>query len=157
MALYASTLKALEQKCSKEQFLKKPIYAGASIVANKIRANIRALPSEPFRHLKPGEVFQSVPEGQKRALEEEFGLSPVQADRNGFIHTKAGFDGYAPWETESYPSGVPTPLLARAIESGSSVRIKHPFIRPALDSERRKAIRAMDEALRKELEEFIKK
>ena len=45
---------------------------------------------------------------------------------NGYVYTQVTFDGYD-------ERGHPNPVKARVIESGSSTRQKHPFIRPAVN------------------------
>lgn len=45
---------------------------------------------------------------------------------SGFIYTKVEFEGYD-------RNGVPNPLKARAIESGTSRMRKKPFVRPAVN------------------------
>lgn len=45
---------------------------------------------------------------------------------DGFIYTGVYFNGYD-------ENGTPNPIKARVLESGSSTRKKHPFIRPAVN------------------------
>jgi len=45
---------------------------------------------------------------------------------DGFIYTEVTFSGYD-------EKGHPNPVKARVLESGSSTRQKHPFIRPAVN------------------------
>ena len=45
---------------------------------------------------------------------------------NGYVYTQVTFDGYD-------ERGHPNPVKARVLESGSSTRQKHPFIRPAVN------------------------
>lgn len=47
-------------------------------------------------------------------------------NENGYVYTKVVFDGYD-------SKGVPNALKANVLESGSSTRRKHPFIRPAVN------------------------
>lgn len=47
-------------------------------------------------------------------------------NENGYIYTQVVFDGYD-------ENGHPNPVKARVLESGSSTRQKHPFIRPAVN------------------------
>lgn len=44
----------------------------------------------------------------------------------GYVYTQVTFDGYD-------ERGNPNPVKARVLESGSSTRKKHPFIRPAVN------------------------
>ena len=58
-------------------------------------------------------------------LRESMALVKYQ-NENGFVFTKVVFDGYD-------SKGVPNALKANVLESGSSTRQKHPFIRPAVN------------------------
>lgn len=144
---FFSQLQSLERTYAKDETLEKAVHAGAAIVADKIRDNLEALPEEPFKRLQPGEIFHGIPKGQKKDLVDSFGLTPIDRDRAGFVHTKAGFDGYGSYPTETYPEGVPNQLVAAAAESGSSVRAKTPFVRPAVNATRKKAIEAMEKVV----------
>ena len=134
----------------KDEPLEKAVAAGAAVVADQIKANLEALPEEEFRKLGEGEIFHGLPTGQKRDLVDSFGLTPIEKDKNGFIHTKAGFDGYG-----SYPEGIPNQLLARSAESGSSVRQKTPFVEPAVKATRKEAVEKMNAVIEDEFESIF--
>lgn len=136
--------------------IKQAIYDGADIVADEIQKSIDNLPEETFHKLRDGDRFSGVPKTQKLALKRFFGLSEMQKDTIGW-NTKAGFAGYIEGtESKKYPNGLPVPLLARAIESGSSVRQKHPFVRTAVRSSRNKAVDAMEQTINKEIQKEMK-
>ena len=88
-------------------------------------------------------------------MADSFGLTPIERDKNGFLHTKAGFDGYGSHPTKQYPQGVPNQLLARAVESGSSAREKTPFVRPAVTKTKKAAVEAMQAEIDKEIKKLI--
>ncbi|MBQ8358456.1 MAG: hypothetical protein IJX37_00885, partial [Oscillospiraceae bacterium] len=96
-----------------------------------------------------------IPKGQKKDLLDSFGLTPVDRDKAGFVHTKAGFDGYGSFPTESYPEGLPNQLVAAATESGSSIRKKLPFIRPAVNATRKEAVDAMEKVIDDEVKKIF--
>lgn len=152
---YALKLQQLERHFVKDEPLEKAVKAGAEIVADKIRDNLNALPTEEFRKLNEGEIFRGLPEGQKRDLQDSFGLTPIEKDKNGFIHTKAGFDDYGSFPTNEYPEGIPNQLLARSVESGSSVRHKTPFVEPAVKATRKQAVEAMNGVIEDELKSIL--
>lgn len=133
----------------------KAIYAGAKVVADKIKSNIESLPEESFRYLHNGDKFSGVPKEQKKDLKESFGVARIDVDANGDYNTKLGFDGYGSQPSKKYPQGLPNQLLARAIESGSSVREKHPFVRPAVTATKKTAqaemARVVDEEIKKNM------
>ena len=130
------------------------LYAGAGVVADAIKAEIRNLPEEKG-YLKEGDRRNVVTPDEKQDLLEGVGIAHFKHE-NGNIDTAVGFDGYTRHETDKYPSGVPLPLIARAIESGSSVRQKHPFVRKAAKSCETAAKAAMEAAARKKFEELSK-
>ena len=154
---YGKTLKELEFAAAQGTLLEEAVKAGAKPVADEIRRRLDALPSDDFRKLEPGEKFTGVPVVNHLDLLDSFGLTPVDRDRNGFVHVKAGFDGYGSKPTKAYPKGIPNQLLARAVESGSSVREKTPFVRPAVNATRKEAEAEMDRVVRQELEKIFEK
>lgn len=132
-----------------EGSVKKAIYEGAKQVADACTESIRSLPtSEGYgTQSKP---LTSLRAKEKQGLEESFGLSKMK-EENGFIYTKAGFSGYNDVQTKKYPQGQPNVVIARAVESGTSFRVKHPFIRPAVNRSKKQAINAMDKQLEEDL------
>lgn len=123
------------------------VYAGAGVLADEVRRNLQNLPEENFRYLQNGEVFDGVPKTQKQDLLDSLGITPVEQDKQQNYNAKVGFDGYGTISTKKYPKGLPNNMVARSIESGSSVRKKHPFIRPAIRSSKAKVIAAMQKKL----------
>lgn len=91
------------------------IYQGAAIVANKIRANISALP-----------ITKGITQEDKDGLSAGLGIATMKND-GGFYNVKIGMDGYN-------SRGKPNAMIARSIESGTSWHSKHPFIGPAVNA-----------------------
>lgn len=152
---YALKLQQMERHFISDKPLEKAVAAGSAIVADQIRENLEKLPEEEYRKLGEGETFHGLPKGQKRDLADSFGLTPIEKDKNGFLHTKAGFDGYGSFPTNTYPEGIPNQLLARSVESGSSVREKTPFVEPAVKATRKEAIETMNAVIEKEFKSII--
>ena len=136
-----------------EEVAKKAIYAGAKILTDEVRKNLDNLPEEQFRFLMEGEKFGGVPPEQKKDLQDSLGVTPIKQDKTGDWNAKIGFDGYGSMPTTKYPKGLPNNLLARSIESGSSVRQKTPFVRPAIRKKKKEVLAEMqavvDEEIRK--------
>lgn len=120
----------------------KAVYAMADIVADQVRENITKLPTvteaEALRAYRANETTD-LTKAQKKGLEDGFGISPMQND-NGYYNVKLGFDGYNKVKTRKYPQGQPNAMIARAVESGSSVRKKNPFIRRAVNATQKQAV-----------------
>ncbi len=115
----------------------------ANTVADAVRKNIEALPAKPdiegieaYRQGRKAQLTISEKEGVTRRLR----ISPMQNER-GYLNVKLGFDGYNKVKTRKYPKGQPNVLIARSVESGSSVREKSPFIRPALRQTQNEALK----------------
>lgn len=152
---FARALEKYYNGITSRKVLEKAVYAGAKVVADKIRSNLKALPTEKNRILKDGEKFSGVPGFQKGDLLDSFGLTPILRDESGFINTKAGFSGYGTMSSNKYPEGLPNQLLAASIESGSSVREKRPFIRPAVNAAKKQAVEAMEAVIDEETKKLI--
>lgn len=142
-------------KAVKDEIAGKAIYAGADIVADEVRHGIESLPivtgyGTP-EHPLPGGVTSA----QKQGLLDGFGIAPLRDDR-GYLNVKLGFDGYNRTKTKQFPGGQPNQLIARGVESGTSWKQKHPFIRPAVAKSRKRAEAKMAEVLDAEIEKLMK-
>ena len=129
------------------------VYAMAEVVTDKIRANLDALPTvdeaeavASYRGKKKANLTSS----QKKGLQKGLGVSPMEND-NGYWNVKVGFDGYNKVKTKKYPNGQPNVMIARATESGSSVREKMPFVRTAVTAATKPAIQAGQAAIDEEI------
>jgi HK97 gp10 family phage protein len=131
---------------------KKVVRAGANPLADEIRKNIQSLPVEEMRTLQDGEKFDVITSGGKKDLLDGLGVTPPGMDKNGNTNVKVGFEGYGSYPTKKYHKGIPNALLARSIESGSSVRQKKPFIRPAINKTKEKC----KEEMSKKFDEEVK-
>lgn len=129
------------------------VYAMAEVVTDKIRANLDTLPTvdeaealAAYREKRK----TSLTSAQKKGLQEGLGVSPMEND-NGYWNVKVGFDGYNKVKTRKYPNGQPNVMIARATESGSSVREKTPFVRTAVTTATKPAIQAGQAAIDEEI------
>ena len=124
---FALALSRLET--GSEEIAKKAIYAGANIIADKIKSNLEGVLSSEAT----GELVAS------------FGVTPIEKDASGNWNAKMGFDGYD-------SKGVPNQLKARVIESGSSKQQKKPFVRPAVNSTKNTAVEKMGQVIDQEIQ-----
>ena len=119
---------------------------GAKIVADICKDELQSLPTtsegSALQAWKKQETV-SLTKRQKDGLIESMGLAPMQNDR-GFINTKLGFDGYNEVVTKKWPKGQPNQMIARSVESGSSVFKKNPFMRRTEKAAAAKAEKAME-------------
>lgn len=133
----------------------KAIYAGAGIVADAIKENIKALPIVRGYGTTENPLPGGVTAPQKAGLIDGMGISPMQDD-GGYLNVKIGFDGYNATKTDKYPQGQPNQLVARGVESGTSWKQKKPFIRPAINASKSRAEAEMARILDQEIEKVTK-
>lgn len=125
-------LKLSKLATGSDEIAKKAIYAGAGIVADRIKANLQGVLSDEAT----GELVAS------------FGVTPIKTDSDGNWNAKIGFDGYG-------ADGVPNQLKARALESGTSRQPKRPFVRPAVNATKGKAQAKMGEVIDEEIKKIM--
>ena len=134
--------------------MKSAVYAGVGVLADAIKAEIRSLP-EQQGFMPKGKKRNVIDKHDKRKLEERLGVSHIEATGDK-ADAVVSFSGYNDRPTKKYPQGVPIPLIARSIESGSSVREKNPFVRRAFNNAKSKAMQTAIDAGQKKLNELIK-
>ena len=123
------------------------LYEGAGILADELRAKIQALPERDGKvFIKDGQMGKGVTPKQKQALLDNMGIARMRYT-DGTYQIKIGFEGYIDPPTKSYPRGTPVSMIARAVESGTSFLQKTPFIKPAYNSAKEKAEKAMTKSL----------
>ena len=110
-----------------EGVIKYAVYDAAGMVADAIKANTPV---------------------ETGALQNSIGLTGFR-NEDGYVYTKVVFDGYD-------GRGVPNALKARVLESGSSKRKKHPFIRPALNRVKSAAEYSIEMKLDEKMKELMK-
>lgn len=152
--------KGLEEYARKLQLMSKNtkemcgsiVYEMADIVADEIRENINALPAIPNKQAIADykkKRTTGLTKEEKKGLQDGFGIAKMQNEK-GYWYVKLGFDGYNETKTKKYPKGQPNVMIARATESGSSVREKRPFVRPAVNKTRKRAIEKAQEIIDQE-------
>lgn len=137
-----------------ERIAGEAIYEGAGIVADAVKANIQALPVVTGYGTSETQLPGGVTAAQKAGLIEGFGISTMQ-NEGGYFNVKLGFDGYNRTKTEKYPQGQPNQLVARGVESGTSWKQAHPFVKPAVSKSRKQAEKAMADKLDEEIEKIM--
>lgn len=119
------------------------IFEGANILANEVSAEIASLPIEGVSEYgtthKP---VRGIKIEQRNGLSDSFGIAKMR-NEDGTYNVKMGFDGYNSLKTEKYPNGQPNALIARSLESGTSYRVKIPFISRAYKKARQSAEQKM--------------
>lgn len=113
------------------EIIKRGLYEGAGILADKIKSNLAG-------------VLSGNSTGD---LMEAFGISKMEVGV-GSVNVRLGFDGYD-------RRGVPNPVKARALESGTSRQKKRPFLRPAINETKEAVQRAVIEEMQKQVDEKL--
>lgn len=140
MNAYAEQINRLSDKA--EGMIKRAVYDGAAVVLTAVVSEINGLPVIENKYRVTTLPMAGVTETQKRGLLAGVGLAKMQ-NQNGFIHTKLGFTGYNGVRSSKYPNGQPNALIAREVNSGSSVRVKIPLINRAVNAAKAQAEAAM--------------
>lgn len=125
--------------------IKRAVYDGAGVVLESIESAIQALPTHRFVYVYGGQYIRYLTPEQKQGLLDGLGAAKMRND-NGYINTKIGFDGYNSVVTDMYPKGQPNSLIARSIESGTSLRPKTRFVATAVKSVSKQAEQAMEDS-----------
>lgn len=130
------------------------VVEGAQPMADEIRKQIEALPEDKFRYLTGNDEFSGIPSKQKKDLLNGLGITKADIDFNGNYNVKVGFDGYGSFKTKKYPKGLPNQLLARAIESGSSVRAKTPFVKTSIKKKKNEVLKIVEESIQSSINNY---
>lgn len=140
-----------------DDIAKMAIYEGAKVLADEIKSNLKALPTDdPDRMLQGNDKYTSLTTHEKERLLNGFGIAKIRGNSVEGHHTAIGFHGYGDFKTKKYPKGVPNQLIARSVESGSSVRQKHPFVRPAINKVKKEVVEKMGETIELEIKKITK-
>ena len=128
------------------------IFEGAKIVTDQVRAEIEALPTaESKRVATPRDPTQV----EKDGLLDGLGVAKKKND-GGYINVKIGMDGYNTDKTKKYPRGKPNAMIARSIESGSTVMKRNAFISRAVNKTKKDAEAAMQKVIEEGIEKIVK-
>lgn len=136
--------------------VKASLYEGAAVVADQIKAGIGNLPVDTPRWLSRGDRYNALVAQDKEDLANSMGIMKFERDADG-VRTVIGFAGYGRHKTKKYPRGLPMAMIARSIESGSSVRRKHPFVRTAVNASKARGMATIKAEAETRIREVIKK
>jgi hypothetical protein len=123
------------------------------MAADAVVQAINALPEEPDRGPPHGRPYMVITPEDKAALAESVGIAKFTHEGDS-VDTSVGIGGYGGHTEPDYPGGVPLPLIARSIESGSSVRAKCPFFRRAISRAKASILAKMSETGEKMINEI---
>jgi hypothetical protein len=133
-----------------EEIIGRSIFEGAKIVTDAVRSEIEGIPTREYD--ASSDTISGITDKQKAGLQEGLGIASMRRD-GSFINVKVGMDGYNSIRTRKYPKGQPNALIARALCTGTSFRVRNDFIGRAVRSTRS----AAEAAMKKQCDEEIKK
>lgn len=137
-----------------ESVQKQAVYAGMAVIRDEVVRQIEALPEQRGYLPKDKLPRNVITPREKEQLLKHIGIAQMD-NKDGTVSTRISFDGYTNIVTKKYKKGLPAILVARSINSGSSVRIKHPFMRNARAASKAKALAAAEEAARNALAKLM--
>lgn len=126
------------------------LYEGAGVMADAVSQAVQGIATKPYRYVFNGWTRYPSPE-EKKLLENarkgvaKFKKSPMRVDTSVGLQNS----GYG----ELNGKTVPIPLIANAINSGTSFRKKQPFFRKAT-SRSGEAEAAIEKKLREEIDKL---
>ena len=128
------------------------IYEGAKVVADQVRAEIEALPTAESKRVA---IPRDPTQVEKDGLLDGLGVAKKKND-GGYINVKIGMDGYNTDKTKKYPKGKPNAMIARSLESGSTVMKRNAFISRAVNKTKKEAEAAMQKVIEEGIEKIVK-
>lgn len=141
---------------TKEHVLGPAIYEAGNIIADAIRAELMAIPTDN-RFIRNGEKVNGPNEYQKTSLMLSLGIAKMQENEAGFYNIKIGFDGYNGIETKRWPNGQPNQMVARSVERGTSWLKANPFVKRAVSKNRSRAVNVMKTVVDQKIYEIMRK
>lgn len=144
------------QKIQKDSdtIIRKGVYTGAGILADGMKKEIRALHTDNRFGTKEAPL-NGISNRQKADLIDGMGIAPIREEKD-YTNAKIGWDGYGRTRTKKYPRGVPIPLIARSINSGTSFRKKDPFVDRATRKCKKQAVNGMAQSIEKDIKKEMK-
>jgi len=131
----------------------KALYEGAGIMMAEIKKGAESIRTAPFKYAANGQTRLPSPEEKDAVL--SVGAGVAKFDKSGTeVNTSVGYSntGYA----DVNGTRKPVPLIANAINSGTSFMPKQPFVRKAAKSGGTKAMQAMKDAIEAEFTAMTK-
>lgn len=128
------------------------LYEGAGVMADAVSQAVQGIATKRFKYpAPPGK--QRMPSPEEKAILENARKGVARfRDDGGSVNTSVGFQnsGYA----ELNGKTVPVPVIANAINSGTSFMKKQPFYRRATSQAKGSALSAIENKLREELDKL---
>ena len=132
---------------------KAAVYAGAGVGADRVRSALDSQATEANRDHKTRALLPY----EKDALQKGLTIEKIIADKaRGITYTTVTFHGRSDHKTESYPNGIPTILIARAVNKGTSFRTANRWMPNAINRSRKQIENAMTDAAERVIKGYLK-
>ena len=128
------------------------LYEGAGVMADAVSRAVHGIATSPFKYARNGEKRKPSPE--EKALLESASKGVAKFHKNGVsVDTSVGLanSGYGQLGSETKP----IPVIANAINSGTSFMDKQPFFRKAVSQTKSAAIGTIDAGIQKRIENIL--
>ena len=145
-------MKAMDQLPDKAaKVAAEALYEGAGVMADEVGRAVQGIATKPFVKAKGGFKRMASPEEKAVLMKARKGIAKFKNNGNE-ITTSVGFQnsGYADLDGKQ----VPIPMIANAINSGTSFRQKQPFLRKAFVQGEKKATAAIENGIRSREDEL---
>jgi len=129
-----------------EKVAAKALYEGAGVMADAVSQAVQGIATEPFKYASRGKTRKPSPEEKALVASAKHGVAKFR--KNGMsVNTSVGFQnaGYGQIGNKTKP----IPLIANAINSGTSFMQKQPFIRKAFSQKKGAAEAAIEAGILK--------
>lgn len=124
------------------------LYEGAGVMADAVSSAVEGIATEPFRYAAGGR--KRLPSPEEKAILEQASKGVAKfRDDGGKVETSVGLQssGYGNLAGRRKP----VPMIANAINSGTSFMSKQPFYRRATSQAKGPALSRIEDKLREEL------
>lgn len=127
----------------------KVIYSGAKVAIRKFTDAIKTIPESNNPH-------NGILPEQKQGLLDGAGITKMEINSGGTRNVKIGVSGCNNVLTKNFPKGQPNVLIARAVNSGTSIRPKNRFSDTSMKNAEGDVVTAMQNRLDDEISKIMK-
>ena len=127
------------------------LYDGAGLVADKVSQAVNGIATEPFRYAKGGRKRKPSPEEKALLAKAKHGVAKFRKSGTE-VQTSVGLQnsGYG----ELNGKTKPIPVIANAINSGTSFMDRQPFFRKAVSQGNGAAVAAIEAKIKELIDEM---
>lgn len=128
------------------------LYEGAGVMADAVSRAVESIVTEPFRYAAGG--HKRLPSPEEKALLEKADKGVAHfRDDGGSVQTSVGLNatGYGQINGRTKP----VPMIANAVNSGTSFMTKQPFYRRAMSQTKSAALTKIEDGIKSRIEKLM--